>query len=244
VANQLDLEEQEQLDQLKHFWNQYGNSITWALILVLGVFASWNFYQYWQRSQAAQAAAMFDEVERVVKLADMTKIDRVFGDMKERFPSTTYAQQAGLLVAKQYYSAGKVEAAKAALGWVADKSSDEGYQAIAKLRLAGVLTESKAYDDALKQLSGSFPANFDALVADRKGDIFLLQNKRKEAIAEFEKAFKSFEERTEYRRLVEVKLNSLGVDPQAGSEARSSVVVPKITGAVSAANAPTAEGKK
>src|SRR5665647_3101923 len=114
MANQLDLEEQEQLDQLKHYWSQYGNSVTWALVLVLGLFAGWNFYQYWQRNQAAQAAGMFDEVERVVKLADMAKVDRVFGDMKDRFGSTAYAQQAGLLAAKQYYSAGNVAAATAA----------------------------------------------------------------------------------------------------------------------------------
>ena len=38
MANQLDLEEQEQLDQLKHFWKQYGNAISWALIVVLGAF--------------------------------------------------------------------------------------------------------------------------------------------------------------------------------------------------------------
>lgn len=214
MANQLDLEEQEQLDQLKHFWKQYGNAITWALIVVLGAFAGWNFYQYWQRSQASQAAAMYDEVERVVKSADTVKIDRVFADIKDRFASTTYAQQAGLLVAKQYYGAGNVEAAKSALSWVADKASDPGYQAVAKLRLAGVLMESKAFDDALKQLTGSFPANFEALVADRKGDILLSQGKKKEAIAEYAKAYKSFDERTEYRRLVEVKLNSLGVDPQ------------------------------
>ncbi|MDD5335752.1 MAG: tetratricopeptide repeat protein [Rhodoferax sp.] len=215
MANQLDLEEQEQLDQLKHFWKQYGNAITWALIVVLGTFAAWNFYQYWQRSQASQAAAMYDEVERVVKSADAAKIDRVFADIKDRFASTTYAQQAGLLVAKQYYSAGNIEAAKSALSWVADKSSDPGYQAVAKLRLAGVLMESKAFDEALKQLTGSFPPNFEALVADRKGDILLLQGKKKEAIAEYGKAYKSFDERTDYRRLVEVKLNSLGVDPQS-----------------------------
>ncbi len=215
MANQLDLEEQEQLDQLKHFWKQYGNAITWALIVVLGAFAGWNLYQYWQRSQASQAAAMYDEVERVVKSADTAKIDRVFADIKDRFASTTYAQQAGLLVAKQYYSAGNIEAAKSALSWVADKSSDPGYQAVAKLRLAGVLMESKAFDEALKQLTGSFPANFEALVADRKGDILLLQGKKKEAIAEYGKAYKSFDERTDYRRLVEVKLNSLGVDPQS-----------------------------
>ena len=91
MANQLDLEEQEQLDQLKHFWKQYGNGISWVLIVILGAFASWNFYQYWQRGQAAQAAAMYDEVERVVQSADASRIDRVFADMKSRFASSSYA---------------------------------------------------------------------------------------------------------------------------------------------------------
>lgn len=240
MANQLDLEEQEQLDEIKHFWKTYGNAITWALIAVLGAFASWNFYQYWQRSQATQAATMFDEVERVVSSADAAKIDRAFSDMKERFASTTYAHQAGLLVAKHYYSVGNVEAAKSALAWVAEKSSDPGYQAIAKLRLAGLFIDSKAFDDALKQLSGSFPASFEGLVADRKGDILLSQGKSKEAVAEYEKAFKSFDQRTEYRRLVEVKLNSLGVDPLAGSQAAASTKA----GAGHVAIAPISEGPK
>lgn len=242
MANQLDLEEQEQLDQLKHYWSQYGNTITWALILVLGVFASWNFYQYWQRSQATQAAALYDEVERVVKSADSAKIDRVFTDMKDRFASTTYAQQAGLLVAKEYYGLGNIEAAKKALSWVADASSDPGYQAIAKLRLAAVLLESKAYADAMQQLSGSFPANFEALVADRKGDIFLLQRKKSEAIAEYEKAFNTFDEQTQYRRLVEIKMNSLGVEPKGNGAAAAAAS--KNAGSVSAVAAQTSEGKK
>ena len=237
MANHLDLEEQEQLDQLKHFWKQYGNGITWALIAVLSIFASWNFYQYWQRSQAVQAAAMFDEVERVVNAGDPAKMDRAFADMKDRFASTTFAQQAGLLVAKQYYSVGKVEAAKAALAWVADKSSDPGYQAIARLRLAGVLMEAKAYDEALKQLSGSFPASFEALLADRKGDLFLLQGNRAQAIAEYGKAYKSLEARADYRRLVEIKLNSLGVDPAGDVKASA-------TGVASAANTQAPEVKK
>jgi predicted negative regulator of RcsB-dependent stress response len=215
MANNLDLEEQEQLDQLKHFWKQYGNLITWALILVLGVFAGWNLYQRWQQSQATQAAALYDEVERVAKTGDVVKLDRVIADMKDKFPGTTYAQQAALMSAKVYFEAGKIEQAKASLSWVADKSSDEGYQAIARLRLAGVLIEAKAFDDALKQLNGVFPVEFAALVADRKGDIFSLQGKKAEARAEYEKAYKAFSDRTEYRRLVEVKLNALGVNPRA-----------------------------
>jgi predicted negative regulator of RcsB-dependent stress response len=159
---------------------------------------------------------MYDEVERIVQSADAAKIDRVFADIKSRFASSAYAQQAGLLVAKQHYSAGNVEGAKSALAWVAENATDPGYQALAKLRLAGVLADSKAFDEAIKQLSDTFPANFDALVADRKGDVLLLQGKKSEAVAEYKKAYKIFEERTEYRRLVEVKLNSLGVDPQSG----------------------------
>lgn len=214
MANHLDLEEQEQLDQLKHFWKQYGNPITWLLIVVLGSVAGWNFYQYWQRSQASQAAVMFDELGRAAAAGDSAKLDRVFGDMKERFGSTVYSQQAGLIAAKQYYSAKSIDSAVGALTWVADQSTDAGYQAIARLRLADILAEKKSTDEALKVLSGSFPVGFEALVADRKADILLIQGKNKEATVEYQKAFNSFGDRTEYRRLVEIKLNALGVSPQ------------------------------
>jgi predicted negative regulator of RcsB-dependent stress response len=216
MAKHLDLEEQEQLDELKHFWKQYGNLITWALIAVLGAFAAWNGYQYWQRSQAAQASVMFDEIERAVQSGETPKIDRALADMKERFGSTAYAQQAGLLAAKAYHDKGNVDAARAALTWIADKSSDPGYQAVARLRLAGLLLEKKTYDEALQQLAGGFPKDFEGLAADRRGDILMAQGKKAEAKTEYEKAYKALDERAEYRRLVEVKLNALGVDPAAG----------------------------
>ncbi|MFM2035035.1 MAG: hypothetical protein RL459_300 [Pseudomonadota bacterium] len=225
MANHLDLEEQEQLDQLKHFWKQYGNIITWALIVVLGSFAGWNFYQYWQRNQAAQASAMYDEVDRVARTGDLPKLDRALGDMKDKFASTAYAQQAALLAARVYAEAGKNDQAQSALSWVAESAKDEGYKAVARLRLAAVLAESKAYDEAIKQLTGTFPASFLPLVADRKADVLMLQGKRDEAKAEYLKAYQAFQENAEYRRLVEIKLNALGVDPRvvAGSSASDEV---------------------
>jgi len=215
MAQHLDLEEQEQLDQVKHFWKQYGNLITWLLIVVLAAYAGWNGYNYWQRSQAAQAAAMYDEVERAAQSGDVARVERAFTDMKDKFGGTAYAQQAGLLVGKVLYDKGSIDPAKAALTWVAEKSSDDGYQAVARLRLAGVLLDAKAYDDALKQLSGSFPKDFEPLAADRRGDIFAAQGKKTEAVAEYTKAFKGLDDRADYRRLVEVKLSALGVDPLA-----------------------------
>lgn len=210
MANHLDLEEQEQLDQLKHFWKQYGNAITWFLIAVLGAIAAWNGYQYWQRSQAAQASAMYDEIEKVSRGGDAAKLDRAFGDMKARFAATTYAHQAALMVAKTQYEAGQTDSAKAALNWVMENSSDKAYAAIARLRLAGILMDAKSYDEALKVIDSGLGESFTALQADRRGDIFLAQGKKTEAKAEYTKAYAAFEERSDYRRLVEVKLNAVG----------------------------------
>jgi len=228
MAKPLDFEEQEQLDELKHFWKQYGNLITWALIAIFGSFAAWNGYHYWQRGQQAQAAIMYDEVERAAASGETGRLDRALADMKDKFGSTTFAQQAGLLAAKTYYDKGNIDGTKTSLVWVAGKSADEGYRAIAKLRLAGVLLEAKAYDEALQQLSGSFPKDFAALVADRRGDALTAQGKKGEAKAEYEKAYKGMDERTEYRRLVEVKLNALGVNPSAAlsSPAAAAAVSP------------------
>jgi predicted negative regulator of RcsB-dependent stress response len=219
MANHLDLEEQEQLDQLKHFWKQYGNQLTWLLIIVLGAFAAWNGYQYWQKNQAAQASVMFDEVTKVARGAEPEKVERAFNDMKERFASATYTHQAGLLAAKALVDAGKPDGAKAILTWVSEKSGDVGYASIARLRLSALLMDAKSYDEAFKVIDSVDDPAFGALASDRRGDIFMAQGKKSEAKAEYLKAYKAFDDRVEYRRLVEVKLNSLGVNPVEDTQA-------------------------
>ena len=216
MASHLDLEEQEQLDEIKHFWKKYGNLITWTAIVVFSALAAWNGWGWWQNRQAAQASALFSEVDRAAQAGDVARVQRAFDDIKGQYGSTTYAQQAGLLAARVWVDKGKTDEAKAALGWVADKASDSGYQAVARLRLAGLLVDAKAYDEALKQLSASMPKEFEALASDRRGDILQLQGKRAEARAEYAKALKGLEEGADYRRLVEVKLAAMGGEPAGG----------------------------
>jgi predicted negative regulator of RcsB-dependent stress response len=214
MAQHLDLEEQEQLAQFKHFWNKYGNLITWSLIVVLGSFAGWNGWNLWQNRQAAQASALYAEVERAAGTGDLVRVQRAFDDIRDKFSGTTYAQQAALLAARALQESGKTDGAKAALAWVAEKSSDPGYQGIARLRLAGLLADTKAYDEALAQLARVMPAELEPLAADRRGDILQLQGKTAEAKAEYLKALPGLDARADYRRLVEVKLAALGVDSQ------------------------------
>jgi predicted negative regulator of RcsB-dependent stress response len=210
MATHLDLEEQEQLDQLKSFWKQYGNLVTWALIALLAAYAAWNGWNWWQRDQAVKAGAMFDELDSAAQAGDADRAGRVFADMKSRYPRTAYTAHGGLLAAKTAYEKGQLEAARADLAWVGDNASEAELQTVARLRLAGLLLDDKKYDEALKQLDGAGAKEFAPLVSDRRGDILLAQGKADEARAAFRSAWTALDPKVEYRRLIEAKLDSLG----------------------------------
>jgi predicted negative regulator of RcsB-dependent stress response len=214
MSSHLNLEDQEQIDELKHFWKNWGDLITWLLIAVLGGYAAWMGWQSYQGKQAAQSAALYDTVERAALSGDTALLDRSVSDIKDKFAGTTYAQQAALLAARVYNDKDRKADAKAQLSWVVEKASDEGYQALARLRLAALLVEDKAYDEARKQLTAKVPEAFAPLMADRLGDLAMLQAQSAEAVQHYKNAWKGFEPNAEYRRLVAVKLAALGADPE------------------------------
>jgi len=220
MAKALDLEEQEQLDQIKHFWKTYGNLISWVLIVILGSYAAWNGYQYWERSQATKAAALFDEVERAVTSGDIARVERSLADMKDKFGATQFAQQAALLAAKTLQEKGKADAAREALSWVANGASDKAYRDIARLRLAALHLDAKAFDEALKLLGLEFTPAMTGLASDLRADVLQAKGQSTEAIAAYQQAWQKLADNPDYRRLVQAKLNALGVDPEksAGSE--------------------------
>lgn len=217
MATQLDLQEQEQIDALKAFWKQYGNLITWLLILVLGAYAAWNGWSWWQREQSAKAAAIYEELDRAALAGDADKVARAFGDLKDRYPGTAFAQQAGLLAAKVQAERGQADAAKATLGWVAEHALEAEYKTMARLRLAGVLVDAKQYEEALKALDAADAPAFAALVADRRGDVLQAMGRADAAREAYRKAWGSMEPTVEYRRLVEAKLAALGALPAASA---------------------------
>jgi predicted negative regulator of RcsB-dependent stress response len=217
MAKALDLEEQEQLDQIKHFWKKYGNLISWVLIVVLGGYAAWNGYQFWQRDQAAKAAVLFDEVERAVTAGDVVRVERSFADMKDKFGGTHYAHQAALLAAKALQAKDKAEAARAALKWVAEVAPDPAYRDIARLRLSALLLDAGSNDEALAQLTAPFTPAMAGLSADLRGDVLQAKGQKTEAVAAYQTAWQQLVDSPDYRRLVEAKLNAMGVDPQTAS---------------------------
>ncbi len=208
----LDLEEQEQLDKLKHFWERWGNLISGVLIVALLGFAGWRGYDWYQSRQAGQASGLYDQVQANAEAGDTAKLASSLKAMQDDYKSTTYAQQANLLAAKVFFEKGQLDQARNALSAAAASSTDKGLQSLARLQLASLLTQQKQYDQAVQQLSTDIQPEFAALAADRLGDVQSLQGKNAEAIKSYTTAFKGIEAGQPYRQMIAMKLTALGVD--------------------------------
>ena len=213
-----DLEEQEQIANFKAFWARFGNLISWVLIIALGSYAGYNFWNSHKRTQSAEAAALYDQLAEAAQANDNAKVQRMAGDVESKFDGTAYAPMAALVAAKTAFDANDLKTAKTQLQWAVDHGNDE-IKSIARLRLSGVLLDEKAYDQAMALLNADILPQFAAEVQDRKGDVLVAQNKLAEARTAYQAALTKMDKRNPGRQIVQIKLEAIGGSVPAEAKA-------------------------
>jgi predicted negative regulator of RcsB-dependent stress response len=184
-----DLEEQEQLDELKTWWKVYGNLVTAVVVAAAAAVLAWQGWNWWQRQQAAEASQLYMGVQRAAAQNDAKRARELAGELIDKYSLTTYAGMAALLSGKAQAEAGDAKTAKAQLQWAADNAKDPALRDLARLRLAAVLLDEKAHDEALKQVAGEpAAASFAPRFGEMRGDILAEQGKPAEARAAYEAA--------------------------------------------------------
>ena len=183
-----DLEEQEQLAALKAWWKEHGGAIILGATLVLAAIGAWNAWTWYQRSQSAQAAVLYDTLQKAARANDLKTTRETAGAILENFPRSAYAPLAALVSAKVQFQAGDLKTARAQLQWVIEHARSDEIRSIATLRLASVLLDDNEPDAALKILEAKPHPGFEALYASQRGDILATQKKRSEARAAYRAA--------------------------------------------------------
>jgi len=206
----LDLEEQEQLDALKQFWKQYGTLIITLAFLALAAFAGVRGWNYYQRGQSEQASALFGKLEEALRKNDVAQIGSLGAEIIDKYGSTAYGPMAALLLARSNYDSGDAAAAATRLQWALDKARDDEIVALARLRLAGIRLDEKKYDEALALLDAKHAPAFAPLYADLRGDVLAAQGKAAEARAAYKIALEKSPPNSNYRSVVQIKLDALG----------------------------------
>jgi predicted negative regulator of RcsB-dependent stress response len=207
----LDLEEQEQVAELKAWWTQYGNLVVSAIVAAALTFAGWQAWRWYERSQAAQAGALYDTLLRAAQAGDAKALRDANGALLENYPRTLYAAMGALSAARFYFERNDLKSAKAQLQWVIDHARQEDFRDLARLRYAAVLLDEKAYDEALKLLDEKHAAAYDAQYAAAKGDVLVAKNQAEQARAAYRIALdKAGSGNTAFRDSVRMRLEALG----------------------------------
>lgn len=206
----LDLEEQEQVDALKAWWKQYGNRAVAAAVVFAVAVGAYRGWEWYSAKQTQEAAALFDGLRQQLAANDLKKIRDVGGQVIDKYPRTVYAVDAAMIVAKANFESGDSKSAKAQYQWVMDHAKQSQSRDLARLRLATVLLDEKALDEALKLVNTAHAPAFDALYNDLRGDVLSLQGKPGDARAAYQAALDKLPKESSFKGYVQIKLDALG----------------------------------
>ena len=203
-------EEQEQLDTIKAWWGQYGNLILMTLAAAALAFAAFQGWRYYQHQRSVAAATLYEQLDRARRDNDAKKVRDIAAQITDKHGATPYAALAALAAARAAYGSGEVADAKTRLQWVIDSGKQTEMQDVARLRLAGILLDEKKFDEALRLLETQPGDSFSGLYANLRGDILYAQGKLAEARAAYQLAFDKSDTGSQYRNMLQVKLDALG----------------------------------
>jgi predicted negative regulator of RcsB-dependent stress response len=207
----LDLEEQEQVAELKAWWKQHGNLIVAVIVAAALAFAGWQGWRWYGSSQAAQAAGVFDALARAAQGGDAKVLRDSAGTLIESYPRTLYASMGALVAARFHFDRNDLKSAKAQLQWVIERAQTEDFRDLARVRLAAVLLDEKAYDEALKTLEAKPNPAYEAQFAALRGDVLVAKNQPAEARTAYQLALeKAGKEQGAFRESVRMRLEALG----------------------------------
>jgi predicted negative regulator of RcsB-dependent stress response len=208
ALQKLDLEEQEKLDALKAWWKENARFIVLVVAAAAIAFAGINGWRWYQRQQALEAGALYDTLAKAVRAGDAKALRDVGGALTERYAGTLYAAMGALTAADFHFDRGELKSAKAQLQWVVERASSEDFRDIARLRLAALLLDESAHDEALALLEPEPLEAYAPLYAALRGDVLVAKKQPAEARAAYQMALEKAS--GPFRDSVQLRLDALG----------------------------------
>ena len=203
------LEEQQELDDFKYFWKNWGRWLFALLIAAALGYLGYIIYKDHKINQNREAAEVLAQmVDKAQSKADSKQINADLLKLQQDYPDTVSAAQATMMVAATEFDAGRYDTAAGHLNWVLSNQKAPLIQALAAQRLAVVLLQQKKYDAAITVVNTKVEADFEPLLVEAKGDVYAAQNKTKEATQSYQQALEKLPKDAIERELLQMKLDS------------------------------------
>ena len=216
--------EDEQLNAIKTWWNENGNSITWGIVIAVVAVLGWRFYNSHVQKTGEEAALVYqtiveasqkenaDAAQKSAEDAGNPEQIKLFQNAKklmDEYEDTSYAQFAALFLAKEAVTKKDWPEAEKQLNWViAHKPKDE-IKAIAQMRLARVQLAKGDFDTALKTIESVGVDQDKSTIEEVKGDIYKAKGDNQKARAAYQAAIDAAKLGGAGKPLLQMKLDDL-----------------------------------
>ena len=185
--------EEEQIRELKEWWDKNGKSVIAGVVIGLGALVGWKGWSSYHENQALEASDMYNTMQKYLLAQDLEAFTLQAGTLKENYSSTPYASLGALILAKAYVEESDYPLAIENLQWVIDHSKQETLQTIAQLRLARVYISEKRLDEAEQVLLKDYPNAYNSLKQELLGDLYASQGDYDAALKAYDAAILSAE---------------------------------------------------
>ncbi len=169
--------EEQQVEAIKGYWAQNGNTIIAGIALGFAGFIGYNLYQ---ENQLEQELAVSDSYQILIENSE--KDTEAFAANGEKFISengnNSYVTLTALALAKNAATQKDWPQVIKQLTTAIETAPTDGIKAIASLRLARVQVQLEQYSEALTTLNSNLPESFTAAIEEIKGDAYLQQGKK------------------------------------------------------------------
>ena len=199
---QVDNTEEEQVAQIKKWWNSNGKQIIAGAVIGLAGIWGWNTYSDYQDKQSLNARGLY------LSYASDSNNLGAYDKLTTDFSSSTYSDQAILLMAKYLFDAGSYTQALGVIKPLINNPSSV-IANTATLRVASIYLQQGQHDQALSILEGQSEDGFSGLVFSLMGDIYLDLGNHLEAQNYYSLAIDNVAENSNLSQLIQIKLDDL-----------------------------------
>ncbi|CBL45763.1 Hypothetical protein HDN1F_21800 [gamma proteobacterium HdN1] len=182
--------EEEQIQAIKDWWKDYGNTVLIGFGLALAILFGWKAWQSSAKDKSDTAATAYMQMQDaaqamrqqppVASAADGSKVEtpqhatflHMAEQIKKDYPDSGYAIMAALQLARDKVDNNDAAAAEVELRWALDHKPNPALTTIINMRLARVLAMKGDIDGGLKVLEGIQPEAQRAEYEEVKGDLY------------------------------------------------------------------------
>lgn len=224
-------DEELQIEAFRRWWSRNWKGVIGGLVVGLAVVIGWQFWTHHEAAHRLKASQLYQQFSRAISGTGNEDVKALVAKLRSSYSDTPYAAMAELKVAQIEVSNGYFKKARSHLNWVANHGEDAGIRAIARLRLAMVLWQINAPNQALSLLEKRPPQQFRGLYEMLSGDIFASQHRDSQARQAYEQALLLLPQDSPERKMVREKLaNIMKADNPTGQHAAMSQKTGKTTG--------------